>query len=106
MLVDAQTFRELEIFNAAGGAPSLFDVLNRTRTAGGRDALLRRFRQPLLSSHEIVDVQDALRFIQGNRATFDLLPHDGQLKTVQNYLHANFTAAQGSGARDSRPISS
>jgi DNA mismatch repair ATPase MutS len=97
VLVDAQTFRELEIFNAAGGAPSLFDVLNRTRTAGGRDALLRRFRQPLLSSHEIVDVQDALRFIQGNRATFDLLPHDGQLKTVQNYLHANFTAAQGSG---------
>ena len=97
MLVDAQTFRELEIFHAAGGAPSLFDILNRARTAGGRDALLRRFRQPLPSSHEIVDVQDALRFIQSNRATFDLLPHDGQLKTVHNYLHANFTAAQGSG---------
>jgi hypothetical protein len=97
VLVDAQTFRELEVFNAAGGAPSLFDILNRTRTAGGRDALLRRFRQPLSSAGEIIDVQNALQFILNNRTTFELLPNDGQLKTVQNYLRANFTSVQGSG---------
>jgi DNA mismatch repair protein MutS len=99
VLVDAQTFRELEVFSTAGGAPSLFDILNRARTAGGRDALLRRFRQPLSSSSEIGEVQDALRFILHNHATFDLLPGDGQLKTVQNYLRANFTITSSSGLR-------
>jgi DNA mismatch repair protein MutS len=97
VLIDGQTLRELEVFSAAGGAPSLFDILNRTHTPGGREALLRRFRRPFPSATDITAVQDTLRFILDNRAAFDWLPSPDQILRTQTYLNANFTAARSSG---------
>lgn len=42
MIVDSHTLADLEIFGAPG-RPGLFDLLDRTRTRAGREALKARF---------------------------------------------------------------
>src|SRR5512146_2213172 len=91
MVVDEQTFRDLEVFEAQGGAPSLFDLLNRTRTSGGSDALKARFRRPLARADRIRAVHDSLRHIADHRSSFDMLPDQGMLAGLQHYLHSNLT---------------
>ncbi|HVF66654.1 MAG TPA: DNA mismatch repair protein MutS [Pyrinomonadaceae bacterium] len=54
MVLDEQTARSLELFQSAGGAPSLLATLDETRTAMGGRMLRRWLRQPLLDRAEIV----------------------------------------------------
>jgi DNA mismatch repair ATPase MutS len=89
LLVDEQTFGDLEVFEAQGGAASLFDLLNRTRTAGGADTLKARFRRPYARADRIRAVQDSLRHIVDHHSTFDLLPDQGMLAGLEHYLHSN-----------------
>jgi DNA mismatch repair protein MutS len=58
MVLDAQTMRSLEIFESAGGAPSLLSTLDETRTAMGGRMLRRWLRQPLLDLAEIARRQE------------------------------------------------
>ena len=89
MQIDEQTIRDLEIFEATGGEASLFDLLNRCRTAGGTDALRARFRRPLSRAAEIQAVQDSLRHIGEHRPAFDHLPESAQLTALEVDLHSN-----------------
>ncbi len=89
MQIDEQTFRDLEIFEATGGGASLFDLLNRCRTAGGADTLRARFHRPLSRTADIRAVQDSLRHIGEYRGTFDHLPDSAQLTALEVYLHSN-----------------
>ncbi len=89
LLVDEQTFQDLEVFQAQGGAASLFDLLNRTRTAGGADTLKARFRRPLGRADRIRAVQQSLRHIGDHRSAFDFLPDQGMLAGLEHYLHSN-----------------
>lgn len=58
MMLDEQTVRSLEIFESAGGAPSLLSTLDETRTAMGGRMLRRWLRQPLLDAAEITHRQE------------------------------------------------
>ncbi|HYE14955.1 MAG TPA: DNA mismatch repair protein MutS, partial [Pyrinomonadaceae bacterium] len=58
MVLDEQTVRSLEIFESAGGAPSLLSTLDETRTAMGGRLLRRWLRQPLLDIAEIARRQE------------------------------------------------
>jgi DNA mismatch repair protein MutS len=58
MVLDAQAARSLEIFESAGGAPSLLATLDETRTAMGGRMLRRWLRQPLLDLAEIARRQE------------------------------------------------
>ncbi len=89
LVVDEQTFRDLEVFEAQGGAASLFDLLNRTRTSGGADALKARFRRPLARADRIRAVQESLRHILEHRSGFDLMPDQGMIAGLEHYLHSN-----------------
>lgn len=74
MIVDTQTFRDLEIFESESGGPSLFDFCNLTRTAGGATVLRGRMAHPLPGPARIRSTQDALSFITAHRPLFDDLP--------------------------------
>ena len=63
MRLDEQTLADLDIFEAEGGAPGLFSLLDRTRTYGGRSRLAERFRTPSSSAGEIREIQAGLRFL-------------------------------------------
>jgi DNA mismatch repair protein MutS len=66
MLLDEQTVRSLEIFESAGGAPSLLATLDETRTAMGGRLLRRWLRQPLLDAAEIARRQEHVAWFVAN----------------------------------------
>ncbi|MDT5158094.1 MAG: mismatch repair protein MutS [Acidobacteriota bacterium] len=63
MVLDAQAARSLEIFESAGGAPSLLSTLDETRTAMGGRMLRRWLRQPLLDLAEIARRQEHVAWL-------------------------------------------
>lgn len=86
--IDMQTLRDLEVFEAEGGAPSLFNMLNSTRTLGGEAVLRTRMRTPFCKVDRIRDVQAALRHILANRAVFNDIPAEGVVHAVERYMHS------------------
>ncbi|HYN85290.1 MAG TPA: DNA mismatch repair protein MutS, partial [Pyrinomonadaceae bacterium] len=67
MTLDEQTVRSLEIFDSSGGAPSLLQALDETRTAMGGRLLRRWLRQPLLDAAEIVRRQEHVAWLASER---------------------------------------
>src|SRR5437764_10795793 len=66
MVLDEQTVRSLEIFESAGGAPSLLSTLDETRTAMGGRMIRRWLRQPLLDIAEIAGRQEHVAWFASN----------------------------------------
>jgi DNA mismatch repair ATPase MutS len=88
--IDDQTFRDLDVFHADDGV-TVFDLLDRTRTRGGRDALRRRFRAPSSDPAFLRATQAAVRFVIENRAAFAALPDDARLEPTNRYIASRFT---------------
>jgi DNA mismatch repair protein MutS len=88
MQIDAQTLRDLEVFDAEGGAPSLFNLINSTRTLGGEAVLRGRMRTPFCKADRIRAVQDTLQFIIDNRPVFNDIPGEGVVHSVERYMHS------------------
>jgi DNA mismatch repair ATPase MutS len=86
--MDRQSFRDLEVFETQGAAPTLFDLINHTRTTGGAKVLRGRMRRPFSKIGRIQSVQASLRHIIEHRAAFDLLPSDSALNALQRYTHS------------------
>jgi DNA mismatch repair protein MutS len=91
MRIDQDTLRDLEVQSPTAGGPGLLDHLNRTRTRGGREAFRRRLTHPLSTAREVRAVQDALRFIEANRAAFAALPTDSAIAELNRYLSSRVT---------------
>jgi hypothetical protein len=86
--MDRQTFRDLEIFEAEGGAASIYDLLNFTRTSGGSKVLQARLRTPWSKTERIRSVHDALRFITDHGPLFDWFPGEVLVSPVEQYLNS------------------
>lgn len=91
MLVDRQTFRDLEIFEAQEGRPGLFRLFDRARTRGGAGVLHRRFLAPMSEGERIRAVQGSVRFIVEHRADFKNLPGQYLLSAFDHYFHGRLT---------------
>ncbi|HLL73974.1 MAG TPA: DNA mismatch repair protein MutS [Pyrinomonadaceae bacterium] len=74
MLLDQQTLRSLEVLESVGGAPSLLETLDQTRTAMGGRRLRQWLRQPLLDAAEIARRHEHVAWLRDNaRARAELL---------------------------------
>lgn len=92
MQMDRQTFNDLEIFDTeAAAAPSLFDLLNRTRTIGGGKALRTRMRKPWCTREKIRAVQQSLQHVLEHRPAYDHLPSEAMVSSVEQYLHCGLS---------------
>src|SRR5262245_48221789 len=89
MVMDDQTYDDLEIFEAQGGETTLFDLCNATRTDGGAKALRARMKKPWCRPEKIRAVQSALTFILGHRAPFDRLPSGVTMRALEKYLNGS-----------------
>lgn len=67
MMLDARTFRSLEIFETSSETGTLLDVLDRTRTAMGARLLRRWLRQPLLEVAEITARQEHVAWFHAQK---------------------------------------
>ncbi len=94
--IDAQTFRELEIFEAQPGGTSLFHMLNRTCTSGGRARLHQHFLKPPSDPNEIAETQRAVRFVLEHTVTFASLPNEERLKEIDRYRRSSYVTSRHS----------
>lgn len=67
MMLDARTFRSLEIFETASETGTLLGVMDKTRTAMGARLLRRWLRQPLLDVAEIIHRQEHVAWFHAQR---------------------------------------
>ena len=86
MVLDAQTLKDLEIFEAETDGTSLFDLCDFTRNLQGARALKNRMQRPWSNPDRIRNVQDSLLFIQVNRKAFNNLPTFVTTELVENYF--------------------
>jgi len=84
--MDAQTLKDLEVFESSVGGHSLFDLCNHTHSKSGAQALRRRMENPFSEAERIRSVQRSLQFINANRKVFDGLPPFITTYNVERYL--------------------
>lgn len=89
LVMDAQTYRDLEIFEAENEQASLFDLLNATRTDGGARALRVRMKRPFSSPARIRAVQESISYILDHRLAFERLPSDVVALAVEKYVQGS-----------------
>lgn len=97
LILDERTLADLGVFEGRGGAKSLFEFCNRTRTRGGSRALKARMRAPLVDVEAIAAVQAALRFMAGAEASLAKLPSAYLVSNVERYLRLPVPASKDGG---------
>jgi DNA mismatch repair protein MutS len=97
MQIDPQTLTDLELLRSNEGSNSILDLLDRTRSAGGRAALRRRLSNPSSDAAEINQIQNALRAITAASAAFDAMPTEREILPVLRYLESSVDRAERAG---------
>lgn len=98
LLIDEHTLTDLEIFRAQDGGRSVFDLLDRTHTAGGRSVLRARFRAPPADVTDLRDAHAAIRYVLARSEAFARLPDEAMLRGVQAHLASNVVWVELDGA--------
>ncbi|MCK4345452.1 MAG: hypothetical protein KAX05_09215 [Bacteroidales bacterium] len=80
--LDYQTITELEILRPEGTGQTIFEILNRTTTPGGKDLLKSKFRNPPNQLREIQNIQEAVKYIIKHRDKWDL----GKFKRIMDHV--------------------
>lgn len=73
LVLDAHTFKDLEIFESDTGGTTLFKFCNLTQNHGGAKALRERMERPWANPARIRATQEAIRFISAQRQAFNKL---------------------------------
>jgi len=89
MLIDKLTLKDLEIFRPSEENLSLFDLLDRTVTAGGKFNLERRFRNPLPDLNQIRNVQQTVVSVSRDERKWKLPFSDRTMKSLEYYFSSN-----------------
>ncbi len=88
MTIDYQTLSELELLRPEGIGMSVFEVVDRTLTAGGKDMLKSKFKHPLKEKQDIEEVQELIKYILLNREDFDLSGFVKIMDRVEQYYYS------------------
>ena len=88
LVLDAHTFRDLEIFESETGGTCLFQFCNLTRNEGGAKALRRRMERPWSNAARIRATQESLSFILAQRQAFSKVSSLAYITSrVERYAH-------------------
>lgn len=96
MVVDAQTQRDLELFEARDAGPSVFAAIDRTHSRSGRRRLRDMLRYPLTGADAIRERQDFIRYFAAYDHPFSVPSQ--QIEAVERYLDSNFDTLSSDGA--------
>ncbi|MCA9298499.1 MAG: hypothetical protein KDA28_05505, partial [Phycisphaerales bacterium] len=88
MLSDAQTWRDLELFEARDGGSSVLTTLDRTRTQAGHRRLREILRTPSSDPEWIRSRHASVRYLAASESPFRLV--DDAVRRVRRYLDSNF----------------
>ncbi|CAL1516488.1 MutS-related protein [Chitinophaga sp. MM2321] len=87
MQLDKTSYNDLSIFNR-DEEYSLFNRLNFTTTAGGREYLRQLFSSPLQNIATIESRQKALKYILEQESNWPSIISNGTIVVVENYMEA------------------
>ncbi len=88
LVMDGQTFRDLEVFSSDTDGATLFDFCDFTHTEGGSRALQRRMEQPWSSARDIKATQQSIKSILAHHQEFTELATLGYTTNrVEHYTH-------------------
>lgn len=88
MEIDKTTLGDLSVFDH-NEEFSIFNKLDLTLTAGGREKLRYVFSKPLTSIEEVIGVQDTLRIIIKNKESWPKAISNGTILMVQKFYDSN-----------------
>jgi len=89
MQIDQHTLYDLDIFAKNSGDNSLFDLLDRTKSRGGRERLRKIFSSPKRSQDEIIAMQNMLKFLIKNPNIWAITFNEGFIRKLEKYLYLN-----------------
>lgn len=87
MLLDEQTLKDLEIFQAETSSQSLFDWCNATRNRKGARVLRARMQRPFSNPDRIRETQASISWLNDNFRQFEHLPTFATTNLVEAYIH-------------------
>jgi len=89
MNVDKQTLKDLEIFKSEDGGSALFDLVDNTKTAGGKYRLREIFMHPPVNIDKTIEQQETVCFFTENLIDF-VPPFTGhQIRSLEEYTASN-----------------
>jgi DNA mismatch repair protein MutS len=86
MILDAHTFKDLEVFTPQSGGTCLFDLCDLSRSDGGAKVLRRRMKRPWSSAARILATQESLSFILAQRQAFTGQPSKWVTSGAERYV--------------------
>lgn len=88
LILDIQTFTDLEVFEPGTGGVCLFQFCNLTQTKGGAKVLRRRMEHPWSDAAHIRATQESIAFIIAHREAFANQPTAFTTNLVdRHYMH-------------------
>ncbi len=88
MELDKTTLNDLSIFSSDDGV-SIFEKIDFTRTAGGRDTLKHTLSKTLYSIEEIKGIQQTLQLIIKNKNSWPQIINNGTLMVIEKFYESN-----------------
>ena len=95
MYLDSTTLSDLEVFVDSGGRGGLFTLIDTTATAVGRRALRGRLEAPFSTVEQILETQDAVRFLTAHPGLVRIDPR--LVEPVQRYADSNLQLSRTTG---------
>ena len=87
MEIDKTTLNDLSVFDAEDEF-SVFNKINFCETSGGKEQLLRNFNHPFTTIDEINGVQQTLRFILQNQASWPTQITNGTIMVIEKFYQS------------------
>jgi DNA mismatch repair ATPase MutS len=89
MNVDKQTLKDLEIFKSENAESAIFDLIDETKTLGGKYRLREKFLHPPIGIEQTRIQQETICYLTENPDDFILPFNSHQIRSLEEYLSSN-----------------
>lgn len=90
-MLHARALEDLDLYRRGNATPTVFSLLNHTRTHGGYHRLLRLLRLEDAALPQVLARQEAVRYILQHREAFYMPVIQSDVDYVQRYLENTYT---------------
>jgi len=96
MRIDRHTLKDLEIFKSDENTTTVFDLIDKTKTAGGNYRLREMFLNPPETFRELVIQQEAVKYFTEPDNYGDFIPQysSHQMRSFEEYLSSNINVVE------------
>ena len=96
MKIDKHTLKDLEIFKSDENTTTVFDFIDKTKTAGGNYRLREMFLNPPGTYTELIIQQEAVKYFTEADNYGNFVPHfnSHQMRSFEEYLSSNISVVK------------